>query len=206
MVAQPQAPRKLKSLEDVDQAMHELSWLDHEDERRNAICQQEINALKTKQADRFTVQIEGELMPLAHRRQFVEQQVAKWCDKHLATHLPEDKKSMAIAHGELGYRAQPMKVELGEGVKADDVLDKLDRKTSFKECIMDLLSKAFARHVLGNFIEIKASLSFSKILNAFKENRVQEKMLNSVGLLVTRPEDKLFIKPARYQCDANAPT
>lgn len=206
MVAQPTAPRKLKSLDDVDQALHELSWLEHEDARRNAICKQELDAVKVKQADRFTLQIEGELMPLAQRRQFLEEQIAAWCEKHLATHLPEGKKSMNIAHGELGYRAQPMSVGLAEGVKADDVLDKLDRKTSYKERITDLFNKAFGRFMLGWFVAIKAELSMAKIISAFKEQRVDEKTLNSLGLQVNRPDDKLFIKPARYQVDANAPT
>lgn len=206
MVAQPTAPRKLKSLDDVDQALHELSWLEHEDARRNAICKQELDQVKVKQADRFTVQIDGELMPLAQRRQFLEEQIAAWCDKYLATHLPDGKKSMAIAHGEVGYRAQPLSVGLGEGVTEDSVMDKLDRKTNYKEHILNLFNKIFGRHMLGWFVTIEAKLSKSKIVAAFKEQRVDEKTLSGLGLIVNRPEDKLYIKPARYQVDANAPS
>ena len=204
MTAQPQSPKKLKTLDDVDEALHELSWIDHQLQKLKASAQQEIDALKLRQADRFICQIDGEMMPMVKRRDAVELLVRAWCDAHLAGHLVDDKKSRDLPHGVVGFRQSPLKVELGDGVTEAAVLDKLDHKTDFRQWAVDLLAKLLGKHVLGIFLAVDFKLSFAKMLSALKERRIDEKALTGLGLVVRPPADQVVIKPATYVVDASA--
>lgn len=205
MVIAVQAPKKLKTLDDVDQALHELSYLEHERQRSEIICQQELDAVKQRQADKFVLQIDSELLPISQRQETVSNLVTEWCDKQLQSHLPEGKKSIDLPHGTLGLRALPLKIECDEGVAPKNVLEKLDKKTNFWQCLTDLLSKMFSRHLLSDFITIEPKLSFTAILKSYKEHRVDAKALNQLGLVVREPVDQLYIKPGRYETDPNTP-
>jgi hypothetical protein len=202
--AQVQAPEKIKTIDDVKSAMHELSWLDHERERRDALCQQEIDALRKRQADRYIIEVDGCLMPLTERRALVNEKVEAWAEKDLPALLPEDKKSLELAHGTLGYRQQPLRVTFAEGMDEQKVLDKIDKKTSFREYLVGLFDRLLSKTALSVLITIAPKLSMSSITKAYKESRIDKPTLKQIGLIVIEARDELYIKPARYQDDSLA--
>lgn len=200
------SPSKLKTLEEIDQALYELSWIDHQQRIIDAQNQQEIDALKKSQASRFDLLVEGVPTTLAERRQTVSAAIQVWSGKHLDEHLVEPKRSLDLPHGTVGKRSLPLAIECSEGVKPRDVIDKLDHKTGFRQAITDLAMKVIGRCTLGMFVEFKPQLSMISLRNAYKAKRVTDRALNSLGLQVRKESDEMFHEPARYETDPNSPS
>lgn len=201
-----QSPAKLKSLFDVDQALHELSWVRHEQRKIDAAIQQEIDKLKGERQSKYQVMINGSESSLAERQSSLQQSLTTWCNHYLDGHLEtEPKKRLDLPHGRVGQRTLPLAIECSEGVKPKDVFDKLDRKCGFREKINEIAAKVIGRFTLGMFVEFKPALSMVGLRNAFKAQRVDEKTLNTFGLSVRKESEEIFFDSAEYQTDANSP-
>lgn len=206
MIRRPvESASKLKTLADVDEALHELSWLGHQHQATQASIQQELAALKTNRQDRFDIVINGKSITLTERMQQVQSALQTWCDGALDEHLVEPKKSLDMAHGRVGKRTLPLTIECSEGMKPNDVFDKLDRKVGFREKLTEIANKIIGKFTLGMFIEFKPALSMVSLRNAFKADRINAKTLNSYGLSVRKESEQTFFEPAQYETDPNSP-
>ena len=97
----------VKSIEDADLVLAELSWLQNEKDRLDAVTKQKIEALKTEYQQKAVVTVEGERLAIADRAAALMGPLIKWVVKNVASHFKGKKKSIDLAHGTLGLRQQP---------------------------------------------------------------------------------------------------
>ena len=89
----PLLPR-LRSADDLDRALAELSWIDAESKRVEAACQKEISAIKARYQEQLVCEIDDESLPLVDRRSTLAEAVEKFAAKKRDALLDDGKKSL----------------------------------------------------------------------------------------------------------------
>jgi hypothetical protein len=190
---------ELKTIDDVDLALHELSWLDHAEETLAAACKVRLDQVKTDFEKQRAIEIEGKATTIGARRELLEKAVQGWAKKQLPKHLERDSKTLNLPHGTLSLRVQPLAVAFNEGVDEKDVLNTIERKVKLTERIATWLSKVqIGSFWLSQIVTLKPQLNKSAIKSAWASSRVGHRTMQSLGIQVTGGEDELSIKPAAY--------
>lgn len=195
----------VKSIDDADVALAELSWLENEQSRLDALAKQKIDAIKTEFQAKSTVTIDGQEFTIADRIKQIVGPLGKWVVKSIASHFKGNKKSVDTPHGTLGLRQQPRIVEIGAETSAARVLEAIDFEAGSVTAInANLVRKipTFGGQV-KDWLSIKVSLDLAAINAALEEKRITREMIESLGLVVRDACDLPVIKAAKMVVSAD---
>jgi Bacteriophage Mu Gam like protein len=198
----------VKSLDDVDPVLHELSWLHSEQDRLDALAKQKIDSIKKEFQEKAVVNIPagafGELsestMTIADRIESLEKPLATWVAKNLRKHLDGRKKSIDFPHGTIGLRQQPLVVEIPEGTSEAVILDTIDAEA--EGIIGAIRGWAIKRLknlscLVGDVLKIETKINLKGIKDAFEDKRLTKEQIEALGLTIREASDDATIKPAK---------
>ncbi|WP_010586292.1 host-nuclease inhibitor Gam family protein [Schlesneria paludicola] len=195
----------VKSIDDADLALAELSWLQNEQARLDAITKQKIDALKDEYDAKKVVTLYADdpeqtvTVSFADRVATLTGPLTKWVTKHIASHFKGKKKSVDRLHGTLGLRQQPRVVMVGKETSAAKVLDAIDEKTGIVTAANGLLTRKQSE--LGgqakDWISIEVKLDLAAINAAIEEKRIERATVEELGLIIRDAYDDAVIKPAK---------
>ena len=203
---------ELNTLEDVDNALAELSYLQNQGAIVAAETKSAIDKIKTQMADKLNITVEGESHSLTGRIVDLESALETWIESKIKEHLKDDKKSIDLAHGTVGIRQRPLSIELAKGKKAEDVVKALNEVTKGKRAIAGFIDMLYANlqklvkgfGTLDNYLTLKVELNVNAIKSALKNKVVNAKQLETIGLIVVEPKDGPVISPAKCVTAADA--
>jgi phage host-nuclease inhibitor protein Gam len=206
MLARPAAlgrdPR-LKSLAEVDAALHELGWIRARRETLNAEAEAEIAALKQRLAERMSCEIEGETVSLAERAEQLERALAHWAERQLPRQLPAGRKSLELAHGRIGVSETPPAVGFRRRCDAASVLAAVERKFHLAALVDRVLAASWGPLTAGDVVRVKTELNKPRIKDAWRGGRERQQALQALGLDVVSGT-QFVIEPARVELAAPA--
>jgi hypothetical protein len=191
----------IKSIEDADLALAELSWLDNERAKVAAAIKQQVDAIKTASAKKEILIIDNTETTLGDRAKYLHDLLTPWVLKNAKAHVPEKKKSVDLPHGTIGLRQQPLVVAFADGVNEMAVLDAIDAQA---DGIVGTI-RAWAIKRLKNLASlfVKDVLTIGVIVNlkgvkdALEDGRITREQVESLGLAIRDPYDDAVIKPAK---------
>lgn len=195
----------VKSIDDADSVLAELSWLQNENARFDAIAKQKIDALKDEYDAKKVITLYADdpeqtvVISFADRVAALTEPLTKWVTKHIASHFKGKKKSVDRLHGTLGLRQQPRVVVVGKETSAAKVLDAIDEQTGIVTAANGLLNRK--QNELGgqakDWISIEVKLDLAAINAAIDEKRVERATVEGLGLIIRDAFDDAVIKPAK---------
>ncbi|QDT95539.1 host-nuclease inhibitor Gam family protein [Gimesia aquarii] len=198
----------IESEEDLDKALHELSFLNAYDKSVDARCSEQIESIK-RQYERKKVLPCGKttLQYTKDRYSQLSQMVIDYCNNNRSTLISRNSKTRKFPHGSISFKVQPSKVEYRSGLNEEGSMKLLDKllQSTLIEMIMAWLKsicifgKNKEARLLSEVIELKPRLSVSKIKKAFEEGRLTTDHLKQLGLKYSQGKEQLTIKPAEYE-------
>ncbi|MEI8017493.1 MAG: host-nuclease inhibitor Gam family protein [Schlesneria sp.] len=199
----------VKSLDDVDPVLHELSWLHSEQDRLDALAKQKIDSIKKEFQEKAVVTIcdttEGgedieDTVTFADRIDALEKPLGTWVAKNLRKHLDGKKKSIDFPHGTIGLRQQPLVVEIPEGTSEKVILDTVDNEA---EGIIGTIRGWAVRRLktlacfVGDVLKIEVKLNLKGIKDALEDKRLTKEQIEALGLTIREASDDAVLKPAK---------
>lgn len=204
MIKRPEtlgAELKFETLEDVDAALHELGWCQRQIAHSEATTQAVIERLKADNLAKLVIEIEGNRFTVAERTQALDAALATWCGAKLAGHLAETGgKSLTLAHGVIGTRSLPDKVECDDS----KVIAAVKKKSGLTGLIETLLAKACGAITLGKVIKLKPEVSKTAAKAAWDSGARAQSTLKSLGVVVETNRSSWVIEPASVEVAAPA--
>jgi phage host-nuclease inhibitor protein Gam len=194
---------RLKSLADVDAALHELGWIRARREVLAAEAEAEIAALKERLAERLACEIEGETVSLAERADQLERALAVWAERQLSRHLPAGRKSLDLAHGRIGITETPPAVGFRRRCDAASVLAAVERKFHLTSLLDRVLAATWGPLTAGDIVRLRTELNKPRIKDAWRGGRERQQALQALGLQV-ESSSQYVIEPARVELAAPA--
>jgi hypothetical protein len=186
----------IQSTEELDAALAELGELDAATARANAELDQALAEVRTEHDQLFKVKMKsGDLVPIVEVRQVLVQKIERYCDKNRKLLLPDDKKSVELNHGVVGYRKQRDKVE---DLPQDDE-DKA--KGLLSKCLKAVVDAAtmvtvkLGKCLVSDLVTVYVAWNKPYVLKAFNEGRLTAAQLKKQGLEVVRGADNFFCEP-----------
>lgn len=191
----------LKTLADVDAALHELGWLQQQTAQVKARTQAAVDRLTAEANGRLQVEIDGQPVAFADRSKALEAALVKWCGAKLAKHLEEaGAQSLKLAHGVIGTRSAPDAVVCDE--KA--VLAAVEKRAGLAGLIAGLMQTVLGAVTLGNVIRLKPEVDKTAAKKAWAASPMRQKTLRSLGLVVETNRSTWVIEPAAIEVAAPA--
>jgi hypothetical protein len=190
---------QIKSLDDADLALAELSWLENQNALLTAKTKQKVDAIKTEIASQAVVEIEGTFVVISDRIEILAQALEKFVSKQIEKHLPDGKRSIDLAHGTLGLRKTPATVVIPEGVKEAVIVEAIDEATFG---LVGKLRGFLTRLVkqwngsLRDLITVKITPNLSSIKTSLAEKRITAAQVESLGLVIVPESDVPVVKLA----------
>lgn len=194
-IKQPTPVDTVDSLATADQALHELGWLLHEQERLDALCKQAIEKLKEDFAGKAVVTIGTESVSLGTRIDAVRKLLMDWTAANIREHLDKGKRKRVLSHGELGFRQQPRVVEIG--------IDEETGEPYKPELVLQWIREgdlSKAQRVACTETTTKLHLRGAK--EAYEAGKLSIESLASVGLVVRDACDAPVVTPAKIHVTA----
>lgn len=197
----------LKTIDDVDQALHELAWCQHRETAIHAETKQAIDQLKKDREPLSELNIaalaetQAELFKttLGERSATLEEAIKAWAKAHLTEHLEKGSKTLKLPHGEVAWKAQPLAVDLVEGVKEKAVLAAIDKKTGLLQLVTKFLAKiALGAFHLGELVRLTPELDKTAIKAAWDAKPKSRKTLQGLGIRVTGGDDHVVVAPTKH--------
>ena len=198
----------VKSLDDIDPVLHELSWLHSEQDRLDALAKQKIDSIKKEFQEKAVVTIPSEVdggctdqtVTFSDRIEALEKPLGAWVSKNLRKHLDGKKKSIDLPHGTIGLRQQPLVIEIPDGTSEAVILDTIDAEADGiigairGWAIKKLKSLAC---LIGDVLKIETKINLKGIKDAFEEKRLTRDQIESLGLTIREASDDAVLKPAK---------
>jgi phage host-nuclease inhibitor protein Gam len=198
---------KITSIDDVDAILHELSWLEQEQAKLNALAKQKIDAVKLEFQNRSVVLISAEMdgdaaqtMTINERVSALKKPLEAWIVKHAEKHCKGKKRSFDLPHGTIGLRQQPLTIDVSKHSSVAKVLDAIDAEsdsmiTTIRSWVVKKLKSLSC--LVGDLIKIETTLNLKGIKEAYDEKRLSREQIESLGLTIRDAYDDAVIKPAK---------
>ena len=192
---------QIKSLEDCDLVLAELSWLRDQGDTLAARLSQKIAALTTETNASAVVEIDGDRVRMADRVEVLELAIEKWLAKNIAGKLPDGAKSIDLPHGRVGLRQTVLSVSVPKSVKDDVILTAIDglalglvrKLLSFVQRFVKSLGVS-----LSDLITVKTSVNTSGIKKAISNKHITAETVRGLGLEVVEPFDAVTYSVNKY--------
>jgi hypothetical protein len=195
---------KCTSLEDVNNILHELGWLDSLEKSIEAETKTKIDKLKELAKERlaFTITDDGGTdvpVNVEQRRADLVKKVTAWADRHLEENLPAGARSITLAQGTIGYRLAPMAVAFNDGCTEKTVIAAVEKKAGLLVLVSATLNTLVSRLPLSSLVRLKTELNKDgiKALWANAKKPVRNALI-AFGLKVTGGEDALYLEPTKH--------
>ena len=197
----------IESVEDLDKAIYELSFLGALDSSIDARCTEQIESLKSQYEKKKVLPFPpGRIVYIKERVEQLTTLVCDYCRAHRSELLEGKKKTRTLPHGSVSFKDQPAKVEYRAGLQEADsmkLLDKLLQSTLIELILAWLKSICIfgtnkEARLLSEVVELKPKLSIAKIKEAYEKKRLTTAHLKQLGLKYTKGSEKLTVKPSAY--------
>lgn len=195
---------KLKSLDDVDAALHELGWLAHQTQVIDGKTQTAVAALQQAAAEKLQVEIDGQAVTFADRSQQLREALERWCEASLAQHLPAGASSLTLAHGTVGLRKLAAAVAFTEGADDKSVLAAVEKRTGLAKLLAGIAETVLGALTLGNVIRLSPAIDKTAVKRAWEASPQRQRTLKSLGLQVETDRQAWVIEPAAVEVAAPA--
>lgn len=201
----------IESVEDLDKAIYELSFLGALDSSIDARCTEQIESLKSQYEKKKVLPLApGRIVYIKERVEQLTTLVCDYCRANRSQLLEGKKKTTTLPHGSVSFKDQPAKVEYRAGLKEADCMNLLDKllPSSIIEllaawlkslCIFGTNENKAEVRLLSEVIEVKPKLSITKIKEAYEKKRLTTEHLKQLGLKYTKGSEKLTVKPSAYE-------
>lgn len=191
----------LTSVEDVDKALHEMSWLTLEQRRIEDPSKARIQAEMASTQAKLVVEVAGKPMTIKERWEALSTAILSWAKKGLAPVLPPNKKSLALSHGVIKTRDLAAAVEMLQGAKADVAAAAIAKEAGVLKGLEPLLEAKVHGVAVGRLISIKVELDKAAIKAVWDEKEKPELVgfLKSLSISVSAGKTQISIEPADLQ-------
>lgn len=199
--------------DDLDLVLYELSYLRAVNQSIDARINEQIEAIKQEHEGKKvvfqTVDPDGGtngLITIDNRLEQLNTVATKYCKANKKKMIQGTKKTKKFPHGSISFNKQRDAVGYQKGVDVEESFEKLDElmKTSLVQTIaawlksICLFGKDKEARLLAEVIELKPKYNFTKLKDAYDEERLTDEHLNQLGLKYHKGLDKVIVKPAEY--------
>ncbi len=189
---------KIKTVQDLDAVLAELSVLAHYQNELTSECSREIDKVKAAYQAQLVCSVGRSTVDLATRRKQLVDVAEAWCRKHLGKHLPADQKSLQLSHGVAGFRAQTPKVALAEGVTEKIAIERIEAQTGIVAAVTALLTKVWGLFTVGQVVRLVPELNKVEIKKLWDGKPDARATLAELGITVQAGEDLVVLEPTRH--------
>lgn len=187
----------ITSEQELDAALAVLGDLDATVAKANADLDQALSLVRDQYANRFTQKMpeSGDMVPIAELREQLVGHIKHYCEKHRKQLLVEDKKSVELNHGKVGWRKQPDSIEL---LKLDE---ETKGKTLLAKCkqallsALGLLTLKLGKLAFAEYVNVKVEYRKDHVLKALDDKQVTTAALLKQGIVVHRGSDEFYCEP-----------
>lgn len=198
-VATLDATPDVKSHDDVDLALQELGFLSALEASINARCKTEVDALQKKYSDELVVDVRGENVGIADRRQKLQEAVASYCKKKRKTVLDGPKKSRDFTHGAVGWKSSSVSYVFDGDNTPKGLLERVEKQLGLAAKLVAWLKRQTVFGVrLDRFIELKPAIRITAVKAAVEAGEITPAALKKLGMKVEQGSETFYVKPADY--------
>ena len=184
----------LNDVKKVDAALAEIAWLQAEESRvRSLIEEARLGAIK-KYSPLLLIKIGSVEVSTSSRLAYLTELVNDWAEDNLADNLPDGKKTLNLTYGSLSSKTQPSGVQNLDEMTDEQVLIAIDQRTNFVDRVRSAEEIQFGDFYLSDFVTLKASINRQRLNELIKSGKIDNVMLNQIGLSVTEPAEKVSFK------------
>lgn len=181
---------KLRSVTDLSSAMHSIAVIRQHRDAVEAERKRLTNNVNEEAAQNLQIAVDGESMPIEQYEAALLQAVEAYVPEHKDDIFEEGTQTARFPAGEVSWRDKNPEVELQEGVKAQEIADRLSKRANLPQSIMALLDEAG----LAGKLRVKIELDFLTIKRLFKTGAMKKHQIPK-GLIVTEPTEVVVVKP-----------
>lgn len=178
----------VKTLDDVDVALHELAWLNSRKSTVDASAEQRIRLIKDEAEKELVV--EGGVK-FADRQAALTAAIEAYALAHRDQFVSEKSKSRTFMHGIVAFKDRPARVQFNEGEDKKSVLAKLTDGLAVK------IEAWLKRMGLRPFVKLSIDLDIAAIGRDAKDQKLTAEQLADVGLSYGAGED-VIVDPAEH--------
>ncbi len=189
----------VKSQDDADAALHEMAYLTFLQRRIEDESRLKIERIKEETDARLKVEISNTPVTIAERWKVLSEKLHAWCVNHLKKHLPPNKKSLKLAHGELKLRCLPATVQMLEGAKPDDVAKAIAADAGLVEKLDKLLDGSIDGLPIRDLITVSFSLRKDSIKERWEKSDAAKAALQKRLITVADGLDQITLVPIELQ-------
>lgn len=200
-----------ETVEDLERAACELSYLKALEAHVKAECDQAIQAAKDTASKQLVTRVGSGKVPVADRAAALEEAIGDYAEAHKSELLGEgDGKTVSLNHVELAWRYKPESVTHRESswVTVKKIVEALDLLKRFAEWLQQIVirkaTKSAKATTAQDLIKLEAKPDLKAATAAYKEGRLKKTDLRKYGLQVVGGDDVLQIKPRSYDLNAAA--
>ena len=196
MAKSKEPPARIQSRDQADEALRELGEMDRIEAAAVARCNQAIEPIRLECEGRLYREVDGVSVKFADRRVALQQDLEAFAVSNRKT-LFDEKKSIDLNHGTIGFRLSKPSIEV---VEADEE-GQASVWNGVKERIVKALIKALCALRLGvgkvsaALINVSVAPNKTAALARLKAQEVTEAQLEKIGLRYVPAEDRFFCEP-----------
>lgn len=195
---------RIKSIEDAELALREISWAKTLRTAVLAAAEQLISAINDEVSQAATFAHGEERVPLTDRTQVLEAELLRWADANRATLCPGRKKSVDLRNGRIRWRDGKDAVKRAEGVEAKEakalILDlSIDEQIEIEAGpLIACLQRVVDALGLCGAISVGVDVNKTAATAAFKAKQITAEQLDAIGHEFAAGEEYISVEPAEF--------
>lgn len=197
-----------QSLNDVETALHEMSYIASLKSTVKASVAQQCELVKLDGEKRLVIPVAGEKVSVHPRAKELESAVASYCNDHRDEILDGLKtKSRKLTHGTLAWKKQPKHIGFTDDAAPEQLAEKIDKaadeKTAGGGGLRGALMRSLKRIPIGqitlaDLLNVTFEVDKARLLALVKDGLLQPEDLAALGLEVVQPPEKFSARPHQY--------
>ena len=187
------ATKALASLAEADDALFNLGVLYGRQDEATAKFKAEIQRVTDEHAKTLFIEMEGVPVAIADRCQELEEQLRAFGASHRSDICVEDKKSIDLNFGKLGYRDQSTSMKPIEKGAAPAV-KKLIEDLCAQVLVILKACKIFKKLPASPALTFKIDFDKAELKRAFKAKELTAAELKKVGYEMVTPPEQFFFE------------
>lgn len=198
----------ISSIEELDDALRQLSELDIREKKLKGELDRKVDALKAEHAERLFVDVSGERVKYADRRSTLSDAIEQFATGRRDELLPAKGKTRKLNHGEIGWKkARDVVVQLPPPKPTAKQPTPRSPFAVMCEKLLTALHKCLDTFAplkgLTPYVRVTVGVDEATLITAIRDRKVSDDDVKRLGYQFVQGEEEFWHKPAQVQAGSH---
>jgi phage host-nuclease inhibitor protein Gam len=185
----------ITSVDQLNDALAAVGKLNGEEARLNAELDRQLAHVREQMKVEWLVPTEAGEVVLSVARQQMLDEIKAYCEEHRGELLTEEKKSLELTHGTIGWTKQPDSIDIvkPKGKKAETSL--LTKLTNLATAAITKAKVMLGKSTALSLVRVKVDWDKVAIMKAVTSKQLTNATMAKEGIFLKQGQDQFYCEP-----------